>query len=119
MGLAASQARVTMLTGRIHDLGFALQLNCQEKIMWAMQSDALSEMDNRAMQALVNATNETQKNAALDMERKIQGELRNISNQDKILDRKATQLDTQIKAAEQELESAKKMIDSAIKRGFS
>ena len=158
MGLAASQARCIMLTGRINDLGFQQQQLCQQRQMLAMRTGAIGMQLTSLMQADANSQrsgggnmgssiggmlgmvagayfggamgasmgasigsslggslagggSNCNPNAAQEAE--LNGQLLMAQQQDKVLEMQGQQLDTQVKAAQTELEAVHKQLEYA------
>ena len=92
MGIAASQARLTMITARQSDLEFQMQGITQQRSLLAMQA-AQSQDTNSSQSTQIQAV-------------------------DKQLESKMLQLETQQKMVNTEYDSVKKTMDDSITRSF-
>ncbi|MEI8389455.1 MAG: hypothetical protein WCG23_06175 [bacterium] len=92
MGIAASQARLTMITARQSDLEFQMQSISQQRSVLALQA-AQSQDTNSSQSAQLQAV-------------------------DKQLESKMLQLQTQQKMVNTEYDSVKKTMDDSITRSF-
>ena len=92
MGIAASQARLTMITARQSDLEFQMQAITQQRSVLALQA-AQSQETNSSQSAQLQAV-------------------------DKQLESKMLQLETQQKMVTTEYDSVKKTMDDSITRSF-
>lgn len=119
MGLVASQARKLFLTMRVSDLGFNLQQLSQKKQNLSGQMINIANQKSRILMS--NANYGMDKNATAQINSKMQQfevyENR-INNIEKMIDSKMITYQTQMKAAQTELESVNKIIDGNIKRSF-
>lgn len=105
MGLAASQARLLMLTARKSELELMMQMVCQSRL-------ALANMTSSLYNASANRT----PGSADD--HKLQQQINAMGEQDKRLEMEMKRLDTQHEAVQTELESVQKIISKNIETSF-
>jgi predicted nucleic acid-binding Zn-ribbon protein len=160
MGLAASQARLLMLTGRASDLEFKSENIAEKRIRIASEVEKLMDQEQQADQMSSQSSQgvsindimssfgdlikqfcpeaestlnvfkslgslfggsfgeqEAQK-AASSIKNSIDDEIAKLQEEDKKLQLKLQQVDTQHKAVETELESVQKMIQKNIENSF-
>ncbi len=105
MGLAASQARLMMLTSRKSDLELDLQMINQSRMQLASMSSALF---NNAINLDPGSSDD----------QRLQNAITALQNQDKRLELESKRVDTQHQAVQTELESVQKVISKNIESSF-
>ncbi len=105
MGLAASQARLLMLTARKSDLELHLQFINQGRLQ-------LANMVTKLIGAQMNL--EPDSNESKELNQRIQA----IQEQDKMLEIHARRIDTQHQAVQTEIDAVSKVISKNIESSF-
>ncbi|MGE0199968.1 MAG: hypothetical protein AB7P76_03240 [Candidatus Melainabacteria bacterium] len=105
MGLAASQARLLMLTARKSDLEFQLQIINQARMQ-------LSNMVSSLFSASANLT------PGNPFEQRLNAQFAVLQSRDKMLELQANQVNTQHEAVQTEVEAVRKVISQNIQGSF-
>ena len=109
MGLITGTLRVHQLQDALHDMEFKVQEITQNKL--EISHDLCEVADQAAMAAIEGKDSEVAKN--------LEAQKVELEAFEKVLDARMSQYNQKIQAIQQEMESAKKVVDYNIKSSFT
>jgi len=134
MGIAASSGRMMMLTARKMDLEFQIQIINQRRMTLSKRAGELAKgyadtMYQTADPSVLGGSNALLGSATWDPSGvsvaqsgvatgRYEAEMATVEALDKQLELRQTELNTQHKAAETEVDAVQKVIDKSIEKGF-